>query len=123
MKANILVIDDEDSIRFSFSRFLEVEGYDVITASNYREALARMDERGFEVILADIYLGDGWGIDVLQYVMERGLKTRVIMMTAYPSSETAQESFRMHAADYLVKPQTQEGLLESVSKALREYGE
>jgi len=121
MKANILVIDDEDSIRFSFSRFLQVEGYDVSTASNYREALARMDERGFEVILADIYLGDGWGIDILQNVIERGLKTRVIMMTAYPSSETAQESFRMHAADYLVKPQTQEGLLESVSKALREY--
>jgi DNA-binding NtrC family response regulator len=120
MKANILIIDDEESIRFSFSRFLAAEGHDVITAKDYREALARMDERGFEVILADIYLGDGWGIDILQEVMERGLKTRVIIMTAYPSSETAQDSFRMHAADYLVKPQTQEGLLESVNKALQQ---
>ena len=95
----------------------------MITAKDYREALVKMNEQIFEVILADIYLGDGWGIDILQEVMERGLKTRVIIMTAYPSSETAQESFRMHAADYLVKPQTQQGLLESVSKALREYCE
>jgi DNA-binding NtrC family response regulator len=120
MKASILVVDDEDSIRFSFSRFLEAEGHDVITARDYREALARMDERGFEVILADIYLGDGWGLDILQEVMDRGLKTRVIIMTAYPSSETAQDSFRMHAADYLVKPQTQEGILDSVNRAIKQ---
>jgi DNA-binding NtrC family response regulator len=123
MKASILVIDDEESIRFSFSRLLAAEGHDVTTASDYREALARMDERRFEVIFADIYLGDGWGIDILQEVMERGLKTRVIIMTAYPSSETARDSFRMHAADYLVKPQTQEGLLKSLSKALRDQRE
>jgi DNA-binding NtrC family response regulator len=121
MKANILVIDDEDSIRFSFSRFLEAEGHDVITARDYREALARMDERGFDVILADIYLGDGWGLDILQEVMDKGLKTRVIIMTAYPSSETAQDSFRMHAADYLVKPQTQEGILDSVNRAIEQW--
>jgi DNA-binding NtrC family response regulator len=120
MKANILIIDDEDSIRFSFSRFLTAEGHNVITAKNYREALARMNKQGFEVILADIYLGDGWGIDILQEVMEKGCKTQVIIITAYPSSETAQDSIRMHAADYLVKPQTQEGLLEAVRKALHQ---
>jgi two-component system response regulator HydG len=120
MKVSILVIDDEESIRFSFSRFLSAEGHNVITAKGYREALARMDETEFELILADIVLEDGWGIDILREVRKRNLKTRVIIITAYPSSETAQDSFRMHAVDYLVKPLGQGGLLNSVNKALQQ---
>ncbi len=125
MKANILVIDDEESIRFSFQRFLAAEGHNVITAKGYRDALARMDETQFDLILADIVLDDGWGIDILQEVMRRNLKTRVIIMTAYPTAETVEASFRMQAVDYLTKPLRQEGLLYCVSKALQqmEYGE
>jgi DNA-binding NtrC family response regulator len=92
----------------------------VITAESYFEALARMDEMEFDLILAAIILDDGWGIDILQEVMQRNLETRVIIMTAYPSRETAQESFRMHAVDYLIKPLRQEGLLYSVNKALQQ---
>jgi two-component system, NtrC family, response regulator HydG len=120
MKMNILVIDDEESIRFSFSRFLAAKGHNVITAGGYKEALARMDEAVFELILADIILDDGWGIDILGEVMQRKLKTRVIIMTAYPTTATAQESYRMHAVDYLVKPLKQAGLLNSVNKALQQ---
>jgi two-component system, NtrC family, response regulator HydG len=119
MRANILVIDDEESIRFSFGRFLAAEGHNVITAKGYREALARMDETEFKLILADIILDDGWGIDILREVMQRNLKTKVIIMTAYPSKETAQDSLRMHAVDYLVKPLKQAGLLNCVNKALQ----
>lgn len=118
MKVNILVIDDEESIRFSFRRFLTAEGHNVITAKSYREALARMDETEFELILADIVLDDGWGIDILQEVTRRRLKTRVIIMTAYPSTETAQDSFRLHAVDYLVKPLRQGELINYVKEAL-----
>ena len=116
---NILVIDDEESIRFSFGRFLTAEGHNVTTAKGYGEALARMDETEFKLILADIFLEDGWGIDILGEVMQRALKTRVIIMTAYPSTETSRESYRMHAVDYLVKPLKQAGLLNSVNKALQ----
>jgi CheY-like chemotaxis protein len=87
MKSIILIIDDEESIRFSFGGFLESEGHNVITAKGYLDALARMDETVFKLILADIVLDDGWGIDILQEVMRRNLKTRVIIMTAYPSTE------------------------------------
>jgi two-component system, NtrC family, response regulator HydG len=120
MNANILVIDDEESIRFSFLRFLAAEGHNVITARGYREALARMDETQFDLILADIILDDGWGMDILQEVMRRNLKTRVIIMTAYPTAETIKASFSMQAVDYLTKPLRQEGLLYCVSKALQQ---
>ena len=120
MYANILVIDDEESIRFSFHRFLAAEGHNVITAKGYREALARMDETQFDLILADIILDDGWGIDILQEVIRRNLKTRVIIMTAYPTAETIKASFSMRAIDYLTKPLRQEGLLYCVNKALQQ---
>ncbi|MBF0496492.1 MAG: response regulator [Deltaproteobacteria bacterium] len=120
MKANILVIDDEESIRFSFHRFLVAEGYNVITAESYFEALSRMDEMEFDLILADIILDDGWGTDILQEVIRRNLKTRVIIMTAYPTEKTVNASFRLHAVDYLIKPLRQKGLLFFVSKALRQ---
>jgi DNA-binding NtrC family response regulator len=125
MKANILVIDDEESIRFSFHRFLAAEGLNVSTAGGYLEALSKMDEMKFDLILADIILDDGWGIDILEEVMRRNLKTRVIIMTAYPTAETANASFRMQAIDYLTKPLRQEALLYSVNKVLEqmEHGE
>ena len=119
MKVNILLIDNEETIRYSFSRFLAAAGHNVVTAKGYKEALARMDEAEFELILTDIYLEDGWGGDILREVMQRHLKTRVIIMTEYPSTETAQDSSRMQAADYLVKPIKQERLLYSVNKALQ----
>jgi DNA-binding NtrC family response regulator len=122
MKANILIIDDEESVRFSFHRFLAAEGHNVITAKGYEEALARMDETQFELILADIVLDDGWGIDILPEVARRNLKTRVIVMTAYPAAETIKASFSMHAIDYLTKPLRQAGLLYCVSKALQQMG-
>lgn len=119
MKANILIIDDEESIRFSFHRFLAAEGHNVITADSYLEALSKMDEMKFDLILADIFLNDGWGIDILREVIQRDLRTRVIMMTAYPSTETVKISLGMQAVDYLVKPLRQKGLLFSVDKALK----
>ncbi len=116
--ANILVLDDEESIRFSFHRFLAAEEHRVTTAASYREALVKMDERNFHLILADIILGDGFGIDILEEVLRRILKTRVIIMTAYPTTATVQLSSRLHAADYLIKPLRQQELLDSVNKAL-----
>ena len=118
MKANILIIDDEESIRFSFKRFLAYDGHNVITAKSYFEAMARMDETQFDLILADIVLKDGWGIEILQEVVRRNLKTRVIIITAYPSAETLKSSLSMQAINYLTKPIRQDRLMDCVRNAL-----
>ena len=117
--AHILVIDDEESIRFSFHRFLTTEQHSVVTADGYRMALLCMDEEYFDLILADINLEDGWGIDILQEVVRRNIKTQVIIMTAYPAAETIAASFDMHASGYLVKPLRQKELLFNVDKAMQ----
>lgn len=116
--AHILVIDDEESILFTFYRFLATEEHEVTTADSYCAALSRMDQEYFDLILADVNLGDGWGIDILQEVAQRGLATRVIIMTAYPTNETRAVSLSRQAKDYLVKPLRQETLVRSVENAL-----
>lgn len=114
MKADILVLDDEESIRFSFYWILSAEGYNVITAETYRDALSRMDEMTFDLIIADTILEDGWGTDILREVMDRKIDTRVIIMTACPSLQRVHDCFRMNAADYLVKPIRHKKLIHSV---------
>lgn len=118
MNADILVLDDDKSIRTGFRRLLTAAGYRVSTAESYQEALARMDEREFDLILADMILGDRCGIDILEEVNQRKLKTRVIIMTAFPSMTTINASFRMQAFDYLTKPPEVEELLNCIEKAL-----
>jgi two-component system response regulator HydG len=121
MKANILILDDEESIRFSFQRFLAYDGYNVVTAKSYFEAMGIMDETQFDLILADIVLDDGWGIDIMQEAVRSNLKTRVIIITAYPSYETLNASISMHAIDYLTKPLRQDKLRTCVRNALQQH--
>lgn len=116
--AHILVVDAEESIRFSFHRFLYSEKHSVFTADGLQMALAYMNEKIFDVILADIFLHDGWGMDILQHVLRKNIKTKVIIMTAYPAIETIEASFNMHASDYLVKPLRQVELLRSINNAI-----
>jgi DNA-binding NtrC family response regulator len=118
MNVDILVLDDDKSIRVAFRRLLTSAGYSVSTAESYQEALARMDEKEFDLILADMILGDRCGIDILQEVNQRKLKTRVIIMTAFPSMTTINASFRMQAFDYLTKPPEEEELLGCIEKAV-----
>ncbi len=119
MMNRILVIDDEESIRFTFESFLSDEGYDVCTAGDYSEALTRMAGSDFGVIFTDIILGGRSGIDILREVKERKLTCPVIMITGYPSVETAADAVRIGAFDYLPKPVKQESLLSITKKALQ----
>ena len=117
--AHILVIDDEESIRFTFQRFLAIGEHEVTTVECYSAALSRMDEEYFDLILADINLGDGCGLDILDEVARRGLGTRVIIMTAYPTDETRAVCQNRQAKEYLIKPLRQETLVRSVDNALQ----
>ncbi|MBF0551086.1 MAG: sigma 54-interacting transcriptional regulator [Deltaproteobacteria bacterium] len=119
MSAKILVIDDEESIRFTFERFLGAAGYIVTIAESCSEALARINETLFDVVFADIILGDGTGIDILSEINARGLSCPVIVVTGDPDVETAADSIRLGAFDYIPKPVNQESLLHATRTALK----
>jgi len=118
----ILVIDDEESLRDTFQFFLQNQGYaPVITASTYEEALQELSDRSFDLIISDIVLGGNTGIDVLKRVRELGLNCPVVMITGYPTVETAAEAVRLGAFDYIPKPVDKEALLKTARLALRQH--
>ncbi len=116
--ANILVIDDEESIRYTFESFISEEGHQVFTARNYAEGIAQLADRRFDLIFSDIILEGRTGIDILRAVGERNLTSPVVMVTGYPTVETAAEAVRLGAFDYLPKPVEQEALLRITRLAL-----
>ncbi len=119
MKPKILIVDDEESIRFTLENFLLEKEYEVATAKNYEEALSKINEKDFDVIFADIILDDARGIDILREVKKRNLHCPVIMITGYPNVETASDAVRLGAFDYISKPVTQETLLHVANMALQ----
>lgn len=117
--ARILVVDDEEDLRFTLGKFLLNEGYEVVYAGSYAEAMEALSGTNFDLIISDIILGDKTGINILQEVKERNLASPVIMMTGQPSIDTAAEALRLGAFDYIPKPITKKILLRVVSMALQ----
>ena len=119
MKAKILVVDDEESIRFTFNIFLSEDGYEVSTAASYDEALALIKKSEYDLIFADIVMDRKTGIDLLKSARQWQPATPVVMITGAPSIETATESLRIGALDYIIKPIRQDTLLRVTTVALK----
>lgn len=116
---NILIVDDERSIRFTVKAFLEAEGHRVQTAEEAESAMALVRSTDFDVILSDIVLPGISGVDLLRQIREVSPQAQVIMMTGEPTLETASESLRLGAVDYLRKPVGKSDILKAVRNALQ----
>jgi len=119
MPKHILVVDDEESIRFTFETFLAEEGYRVSSAADCEKGVALLREKDFDLIFADIILPGKTGIDLLKAAREIAPSVPVIMITGAPSVDTATESMRIGAFDYIVKPIRQGSLMRAVNIALK----
>jgi PAS domain S-box-containing protein len=118
-KGRILVVDDEESIRFTFRNFLEDEGYEVATAVDYDSAMRAVSESRFDLVYADIILGGRTGIDLLRDAKRSYPALEVILITGAPSVESASEALRLGALDYIVKPVRQDTLLRTAAMAFK----
>ncbi|MBN1441658.1 MAG: sigma-54-dependent Fis family transcriptional regulator [Planctomycetes bacterium] len=112
----VLVVDDEEAQRNILAEILEDEGYQVETASGLAEALKRLDADGVDLVLSDLKMPGGSGIDLLDAVKERDADVEVILMTAFSSVETAVEAMRKGAYHYLPKPFEKRDLLRCVAQ-------
>ncbi|HCY88612.1 MAG TPA: sigma-54-dependent Fis family transcriptional regulator [Desulfobacteraceae bacterium] len=119
MRAKILVVDDEESIRYSFETFLKNEGYEVACAPDLDAGLSLVASQVPDLIFSDIILKDDNGLKLLEKVNELGLFSPVIMITGQPSIDTAAEAVRLGAYDYMVKPIVKESLLRVCRTALK----
>lgn len=118
MKQRILVVDDEESIRFTFDAFLTDAGYRVDTAASLKEAIALAEDADYDAVFLDILLGRESGMQLLRFVRERNPHCPVVMVTGAPEIATASEAVRLGAFDYVTKPVHQEELLRIARRAL-----
>jgi DNA-binding NtrC family response regulator len=117
--ARVLVIDDEESIRYSFKTHLMNEAYEVMTAEDYSSGMAAVTYFNPDLVITDVILGGRTGVDILRKVKDMGMQCPVILITGEPNIETAADGVRLGAFDYLPKPIRKKTLLRVTSHALR----
>jgi len=116
--ARILVVDDEESIRFSFQRFLSNAGHEVTVAENIIDAGAILSGNEFDVAIIDRILKDGQnGLDLVKHIREIQPFCEPILISAYPSFRSAAEALQYEIFAYLAKPVKQEEVCRVVEKA------
>ncbi|MBF0272953.1 MAG: sigma 54-interacting transcriptional regulator [Magnetococcales bacterium] len=118
----ILIIEDESGVRQVLARHLGEAGHRVQTASNLPQGLELLGRHPFDLVYCDIRLPGHSGLELLQHTDSFVSIPFIIMMTGYPSLETAQQALRQGAFDYLVKPVLSEALLRSATLALNAKG-
>ncbi|RCW81784.1 response regulator receiver domain-containing protein [Halanaerobium sp. DL-01] len=121
MNKKILIVDDEKNIRLTLKTALKNAGYEVETAVNGEDGLAQVKEDEFPVILLDMKMPGIDGIQFLQELNNKEIETKVIMITGYGSVETAVETLKLGAIDYLRKPFKPEEIIEIVEDVFKRY--
>jgi putative nucleotidyltransferase with HDIG domain len=117
-RGQILVVDDEETIRRSIQKRLEKDGYRVVAIDNALDALKIFEMGSFDTILSDIRMPDMDGIELLGKIQDCQRRVPVIMITGDPSLETAQESVKRGAYDYITKPIQRDVLTQTVQRAI-----
>jgi len=117
--ANILVIDDEESMRDSCRQALRRAGNRVRTAADGLQALAMLEEESFDLVILDLKMPGLDGMDVLKRIKESDPEAIVVVITGYATIESAVEAMKRGAYDFIPKPFTPAGLRMIVNRALR----
>ena len=115
---DILVVDDDAHVRSTMGSTLELRGYGVTLAADGREAFELLGLGHFDLVLTDIAMEDGSGINLLERILERQPTLPVVIVTAIHDIRVAIDTMRRGASDYLLKPFEQDQLIVTVQRAL-----
>ena len=114
----VLIVDDEKNIRLTLSIALESMGLEIDTAMNGEEALAKLSQKEFGLILLDLKMPGMDGMEVLQKASEIRPDIRVIIITAHGTIESAVDAMKLGAVDFIQKPFSPDEIRELVSKVI-----
>ncbi len=117
--SQILIVDNEASILSVLSTLLKAEGYDVTASRSGKKALELLEEATFDLMITDIRMSPVDGMQLLRHSYESYPRMAVVMLTAYGSVETAIESMKLGAFDYVTKPFKVDELLITIERALK----
>lgn len=122
-KLSILVIDDDEGLRYSLERVLSARGYEIIQAASGEDGLKVAEKEKPAVILLDNRMGGITGIETLQHLRSVSPDSMVILMTAFGTTQTAIEAMKFGAFDYIIKPFDVAKILGLIEKALAAYAD
>jgi DNA-binding response OmpR family regulator len=117
--AGVLVVDDEVAVNNNIRKILSKKGLSVDQAVTKAEALEKIEETAYPLVLLDLKMPDVKDLELLKAIRDRRPETMVIIITGYASIETAVEASRLGAVDYLAKPFTPEEIRNATEKAFR----
>jgi two-component system response regulator HydG len=113
----LLVVEDDPAVRTTIVTFLELEGYAVDAAASTSEALERLSEHIYPIVISDIYIDERTGLDILSAARNKDPECAVILMTARGTMETVMAATRGGAFDYVAKPFEIDRMLEVIKRA------
>ncbi|HEY0074064.1 MAG TPA: sigma-54 dependent transcriptional regulator [Abditibacteriaceae bacterium] len=116
--AHVLVVDDQSAMRLTLTALLKQAGHTLMQAGTGDEALAKISENDFDVVITDLKLDKVTGLEVLQAAKVNNPQTEVIVLTGFGSIESAVAAMKAGAIDYLTKPFDTEELLLAVQRAM-----
>ena len=119
----ILVVDDDPGFRKLLETILAGEGYRVTTAASVADALRQSEHRQFHLVVSDLKLPDGDGLDILRWLKEHTPETPVVMITGFGTVASAVEAMKLGAADYLGKPLSSPDELRFLARRILEQSQ
>ena len=116
----VLIIDDEDKLRHLLSRIIHAEGYHVYEASDCKSALKKLEKEGdhIDVVLCDVKLPDGNGVDLVQKIKSQYPALEVILLTAYGNIPDGIQAIKNGAFDYIIKGDDNEKIIPLLERAI-----
>jgi DNA-binding NtrC family response regulator len=118
MAEHILVVDDELPMLSVLERIITAAGYDVTATSNALEVPELLEKSGFDLLIADLRMPGMSGMEILRRIRSSGRSEETIIITAFPSPESAAEAIAEGAFDYITKPFTKEQIVAAVARAM-----
>ena len=117
-RCEILLVDDEPIVGERLLASLHKDGHKVEAFTDPSEALRRLDAMSFDIVVCDIRMGEIDGLQVMERVLERSPRTKVIMITGYATLELARESLTKGAFDFIAKPFKLAEIRKTIAKAI-----
>jgi len=118
--ANILIVDDEEVVRLSHLRSLQSVDCNAQVAVDGFEAIKVMEQQPIDVILLDLRMPDLDGMEVLKTIKDRWPDSEVVVITGYPTIESAKEAVRLGAYNYLAKPVGPDEVIKAANDAMNQ---
>lgn len=114
----ILIIDDEEKLRSLMARIIGLEGFEVIQAGDCKSGLKKLEQNSFDVVLCDVKLPDGNGVDLTISIKEKYPQTEIILLTAYGNIPDGVQAIKNGAFDYIVKGDDNNKIIPLLHRAI-----